>query len=141
MDRPVRTFVLWKCRNLNLLRKNLQQMEERRQEILDESSSGVADGVPKAKYNVSDMVTNKAIRREQIEFAMKKIEYEIKTILEFQQSLSGYEREIYDETIAKHGDLIAKADLMCIGKNKLWEDRSKLLRQLATRLGEYVDIE
>ena len=140
MDRPVRKFVLWKCKNLDLLRKNLERMKERRDEIIEEGSS-VLDGQPKAKYSFSSVVVNKVMRREQLEFSIRKIEYEINTILEFQQSLSGYEREVFDETIAKESCLSAKADLLGVGLNKLVEDRAKLLRQVATRIGEYIDDE
>lgn len=140
MDLPIRKFVLWKCRNLDVMRDNLEKLIERKQEILDESG-GTHDGLPRAKYRVSDMVSDKAIRREQLDFAIKKVEYEIKTITEFQKSLTGYERELYDETIAKHCNIIAKADLMQKSKNKVVDDRNKLLRQVATRLGEFVDRE
>ena len=139
MDKPIRKFVLWKCRNIKKMQENLVRMQERMQEIIDEGAASVADGVPKSKYNVMDIVTNKVIRREQVEFSMKKIQYEIQTLQEFQKSLSGYEKEVYEETIAKQGDIIAKADFLGVSKNKLCEDRSKLIRQLATRLGEYVD--
>lgn len=120
------------------MRENLEKMRQRREEIIDESS-GVMDGQPRAKYKVTDMVTNKVIRREQLDFTIKKMEYEINTIQEFQKSLTGYERDVYNETIAKQSNLLAKADLMGIGKTKLCEDRGKLLRQVATRLGEFIE--
>lgn len=138
MDRPVRKFVLWKCRNVPKLEERLALMKERMQEIIDEGSS-VMDGQPKAKYTFGDAVTNKVMRREQLDFSIKKLEYEIKTIKEFRASLLGYEKDVYEETIAKASDLTAKADLLFVGKNKLVEDRGKLLRQVASLIGEYID--
>lgn len=140
MDRPIRKFILWKCRNIDLMRQNLARLRLRREEIIDESSSAM-DGQPKAKYSFGDMVGNKVLRREQVDFAIKKIEYEIQTILEFQKSLEGYERQVYDETIAKDSNIMAKADLLCINEKTLRQDRGKLLRQIADRLGEYIDEE
>lgn len=113
-------------------------MRLKKEEIIEESSSMV-DGQPKAKYSFGDSVGNKVLRREQIDFAIRKIEYEIRTITEFQQSLTGYERRVYDETIAKDSNIMAKADLMHINEKTLRMDRGKLLRQVAERLGEYID--
>lgn len=140
MDKAVKKLVLWKCRNIDKLYENLQRMKERKEEIIDESSS-VPDGQPKAKYNVSDMVSNKVLRREQIDFSIKKLEYEIHTIIEFKNSLKGYEREIYDSVIERATNINAKADLLGYDRKKILKDKSKLLRQLATELGEYVDID
>lgn len=122
------------------MRENLAKMREKKQEILDESSSGL-DGQPKAKYSFGDVVSNKAIRREQIDYSISKIEYEIKTIEDYQSSLVGWERKVYDETIARDTNLTAKADLLGCAKNKLVDDRAKLLRDIAERLGEYVDMQ
>lgn len=138
MDRPIRKFVLWKCRNIPALQERLELLKKRRDEIIDESSA-VMDGQPKAKYTFGDNVANKVIRREQLDFSIKKLEYEIKIITEFRKSLTGYEKEIYEETIAKTSNIVAKADLMGIGKNKLVDDRATLLRQVATLIGEYID--
>lgn len=140
MDKPIRKFVLWKCRNLDLMRENLQRMRERKEEIIDESST-VSDGQPRAKYTTTDMVSAKVLRRENIDFSIKKIEYEIRTIESFSKALTGYEKRVYDETIARATNLNAKADLMGINRKKLIADRGLMLRQIATALGEYVDID
>lgn len=138
MDRPVRKFVLWKCRNVPMLEKRLEQLKKRREEIIDESSA-VMDGQPRAKYGFGDSVANKVIRLEQLDFSIKKLEYEIKIITGFRNSLSGYDKEVYEETIVKTSNIVAKAQLMGVGKNKLVDDRAILLRQVATLIGEYID--
>jgi hypothetical protein len=138
LDKPIRKFVLWKCKNLKLLEKKLELLRQRKQEIIDESSSGL-DGQPKAKYKFGDVVGDKVLRMEQVDYAIAKIEYELKTIREFQNSLVGYEREVYDETIAKDSICKVKADFLHVDEKKLRTDRGKLLRQVAERLGEYID--
>lgn len=138
MDRPVRKFILWKCRNPQKLKYRLSILKERMEDILEESSGGI-DGQPKPKHTYGDIVSTKAVRREHIEYAINKIEYELKTIEEFRKELTGWERTVYDETIAKESDLTAKADFLNCGKNKLCDDRATLLRELATRLGEFID--
>lgn len=138
MDRPVRKFVLWKCRNIPKLQERLDNYRRMRDDIIDESSSGI-DGQPKAKYTFNDAVSNKVVRRENLDFSIKKLEYEINTIENFYASLRGYEKEVYDETILKESNITAKADFFGIGKNKLVEDRAQLLRQVAYLIGEYID--
>lgn len=138
MDKPIRKFILWKCRNLNSMRDRLEVLKERKQEIIDESSGGI-DGQPKAKYSFGNVVESKVLKLEDIDYSIQKIEHELKTITEFQKSLTGYERQVYDETIAKESNIEAKADFLHVCRKVLIKDRGRLLRQVASRLGEYID--
>lgn len=138
MDKPIRKYVLYKARNLREMKKELKRLKEVRQDIID-SSPLPPDGQPKGKGGTSNPVESKVLRLEKLNFRCDKLAREIEAIEGTRDLLDKYQQEIFDETVIKFCDLTAKSDLLQIPIKRLHQERGKIVRLMAERLGEYIE--
>ncbi len=147
MDLHIRNYILYKTRNLNEQKKVLQKLkkhyEEMKQDIIDETT-GVMDGQPRGKGQISDPTQAKVIRFEQLDKRIKNIENELDVFKKFEEKVTimgSLTRRIYNDTIKGQSNLEYKAMEYGMATKTLYNYRGKLLEMLATDLGEYIDLE
>ena len=145
MELQVRNYILYKLRTLEQQKKQLLKLkeclEERKRDIIDESSSEIT-GLPRAKGGKSDPTQSKVIRFEQLDKRVKTLEQELDTIEKFEGkvlTMGSLTRRIYYETIRSQSNLEYKAMEYGMATKTLYNYRCKLLEMLATDLGQYID--
>lgn len=90
MDIPVKKYIQYKIRTLNLRKKEFDKLNKRRnelrQQIIDESP-GTMDGLPRGKGRVSNPVESKVIKMERIDKRIEVLESELKKFAEIENKI------------------------------------------------------
>lgn len=146
MDKRIRKYVLYKARTLEERKREfyglLVKRKELRKNLLDSTGGTALDGQPTGKGRVGNPTEQKALKLVEIDKRIEKLQEEIRVFTNFEATVTGLQREVYIETIKKNcTNLTAKAELMGMGRRQLIERRAKILRYLATELGEYLEKE
>ena len=81
------------------------------------------------------------MRLLKIDRRIDKLKFEIKTILETRQYLTDEQQEIYDRSIIKKVNTDYTIDTGKYSRKHFFNERGKILKEIAIRLGEYYEEE
>lgn len=141
MDRPIRSYILYRARHLRQMEREIRTLEERKRDIID-SSPTPPDGIPRGQGAVSNPTESKAIRLEKINARIEKLRKDIVAIRSIRDTLDNLDKVIYDETIIKPCDSMQiKSQLLKISYDTMRLQRGKILKQIAKNMGEYYEDE
>lgn len=138
MERHIRKIVLYKARHIDEMKKELRELEQMKQDIIDESPEP-QDGMPHGKGNTSNPTESKVIRIAKLDTRINKLTFEIKTILETRDYLTDEQKEIYDNSIIKKVNTDYTIDTERYSRKYFFNERGKILKAIAIRLGEYYE--
>lgn len=142
MDRRLRKYMLYKAKEIDKSKSQLRSLIARRKDIIDSLGGFSMDGQPHGKGLAGKPTEQRAIRLLKIDKRIARLEEEIAVFEKFEKESTGLARQVYFETIKKDCiDLNAKADLLNISPKKLFKTRGKILKYLATELGELFEEE
>lgn len=147
MDLHVRNYILYKARTLNERKKELQRLQEKREQMRNDiidSSPAFFDGQPRGKGQTGDPTQKKAMRLEELDKRIFMLDEELKSFLKAEDTirlLGNLSWRIYQDTIRGQANLEYKAMEYGMCTRTLYNYRTKLMEILAKELGEYVDEE
>lgn len=138
MERHIRKIVLWKARHLEEMKKELWKLEEMKRNII-EASPMPPNGMPRGNGSTSNPTESKAIRLSKIDTRIEKLKFEIRTIQETREYLTEEQKEIYDNSIIKKVNTDYTIDVGRYSRKYFFNERGKILKTIAIRLGEYYE--
>jgi hypothetical protein len=148
MDIELRKYIQYKIRNQNKRKLELLNLkaerEKERQDILETISTPNMDGMPHAKGSVGDPTQSRAIKLEEIDRRIEKLEKEIADFENIEKKIHLMGRipeDVYKQTIVKNMNAEYVAMQNDISRRSLFNVKSALLKFIARELGEYLDLE